>query len=111
MAQADDLGHQLVRQTVEKFIPPGQIGWNPQPEFKEAVGCDACLHTGYLGRVAVYELFDVDDRIRQQITDQDSEAEIIEQIRALGVRSMAHDGYIKVWQGITTVAEVMTVGA
>jgi general secretion pathway protein E len=109
--QADNPGHQLVRQTVEKFIPPSQSGWNFQPDFKEAVGCDDCLHTGYLGRVAVYELFDVDDRIRQQITDQASEAEIIEQIRTLGVRSMTHDGYLKVWQGITTVAEVITVGA
>jgi general secretion pathway protein E len=109
--QSDDAGHQRVRETVEKFIPSTLSGWVSQPDFKEAVGCDACLNTGYLGRVAVYELFDVDDRIRQQITDQASEAEMIEQIRALGVRSMAHDGYLKVWQGITTVAEVMTVGA
>ncbi len=85
-------------------------GWNPEPDFKEAVGCDTCLHTGYLGRVAVYELFDVDDRIRQHITDQTSETDIVEKIRARGIRSMAHDGFLKVWQGVTTVAEVMAVG-
>jgi type II secretory ATPase GspE/PulE/Tfp pilus assembly ATPase PilB-like protein len=85
-------------------------GWSPEPDFKEAVGCDTCLHTGYLGRVAVYELFDVDDSIRQQITDQTSETDIMAQIRARGIRSMAHDGFLKVWQGVTTVAEVMAVG-
>jgi general secretion pathway protein E len=108
--QVDNAGHQLVRQAVQQFIPSGMTGWSPEPDFKEAVGCDTCLHTGYLGRVAVYELFDVDDSIRQQITDQTSETDIMAQIRARGIRSMAHDGFLKVWQGVTTVAEVMAVG-
>jgi type II secretory ATPase GspE/PulE/Tfp pilus assembly ATPase PilB-like protein len=68
------------------------------------------MHTGFLGRIAVYELFDVDEDMRQQITARTSETDIVAHIRARGVRSMTHDGYLKVWQGITTVAEVMTVG-
>lgn len=108
--QTDNAGQLLVRQAVQKFIPSSMTGWNHEPDFNEAVGCDTCLHTGYLGRVAVYELFDVDDRTRQHITDQTSETDIIEQIRARGIRSMAHDGFLKVWQGVTTVAEVMAVG-
>lgn len=110
-SHADAPGLHMVRQAVEQFIQPGTDNWNNQPNFKEPVGCDLCLHTGYLGRIAVYELFDVDERIRQQIIDQTSETDIIGQIRDQGVRSMTHDGLLKVWQGITTVSEVMTVGA
>jgi general secretion pathway protein E len=110
-SQVDAGGELMVRQAVEKFIQPGTGNWNNEPNFKEAVGCDLCLHTGYLGRIAVYELFDVDERIRQQIIEKTSESDIIDQIRAQGVRSMTHDGLLKVWQGITTVSEVMTVGA
>jgi type II secretory ATPase GspE/PulE/Tfp pilus assembly ATPase PilB-like protein len=101
----------LVHDAVEKFVKTGMPGWDTQPNFREPVGCDLCLHTGFLGRIAVYELFDVDERIRQQIIERTSESETTENIRAQGVRSMAHDGFLKVWQGITTTAEVLTVGA
>ena len=101
---------QMVEDAVRQFVNPAMTDWKQSANFKEPVGCDVCLHTGYLGRIAVYELFDVDERIRQQIVDRTSESEIVEQIRARGVRSMTHDGLLKVWQGITTVAEVMTVG-
>jgi general secretion pathway protein E len=109
--QTDTASNLMVRQAVQKFVRPDMADWRLDPDFKEPVGCDICLHTGYLGRVAVYELFDVDAHIRKQITDQTSEADIIEHIRAQGVRSMTQDGLLKVWQGVTTAAEVMTVGA
>lgn len=78
--------------------------------LREPVGCDVCLHTGYLGRIAVYEMFDVDEIIRQQILDQVSETQIIQGLRTRHVRSMTQDGLLKVCNGITTVSEVMTVG-
>ncbi|MFM9922028.1 GspE/PulE family protein [Variovorax sp. H27-G14] len=80
------------------------------PALKEAVGCDACLHTGYLGRIAVYELFDVTEEIREGILSGTSESSLIASLRARGIRSMAQDGYLKVWRGISTVAEVLAVG-
>lgn len=78
--------------------------------LREPVGCDVCLHTGYLGRIAVYEMFDVDETIRQQILDHVSETQMIRDLRARHVRSMTQDGLLKVCNGITTVSEVMTVG-
>lgn len=107
----DEIHNKLVQQVVQKFISSGITGWTAQPDLKEAVGCEVCLHTGYLGRLAVYELFDVDEGIRQQITAQVSESDIIERVRSQNVRSMTHDGLLKVWRGETTVSEVMTVGA
>jgi general secretion pathway protein E len=102
--------HHLVHEAVRQFIPSTWTQWSAQPHFKEPVGCDICMHTGFLGRIAVYELFDVDEDMRQQITGHTSETDIVAHIRARGVRSMTHDGYLKVWQGITTVSEVLTVG-
>lgn len=78
--------------------------------LREPVGCDVCLHTGYLGRIAVYEMFDVDETIRQQILDQVSETQMIQDLRKRHIRSMTQDGLLKVCTGITTVSEVMTVG-
>jgi general secretion pathway protein E len=84
-----------------------------QPHFKRSlyrpVGCDTCMHTGFLGRMAVYELFDVDEALREQILSKTSEAHIVAYLRERGVRSMVHDGFLKVWQGLTTVGEVMGV--
>lgn len=81
-----------------------------EAQMREPVGCDICLHTGFLGRIAVYEMFDVNDLVRQQILDQKSETEIIAGLRAKNVRSMMHDGLLKAWRGITTVSEVLALG-
>ena len=78
-----------------------------QGEFRHPVGCEACMHTGYLGRVAIYELFDVDDSMRQQIVGKTSEADITSLLRQRGVRALADDGLLKVWRGVTTVGEVL----
>ncbi len=79
------------------------------PQLRRAVGCEACMHTGYLGRVAIYELFNMDDDLRHQIISVASEADITQSLRAKGVRALAGDGLLKVWRGITTVTEVLAV--
>lgn len=83
----------------------------PTPfNLHEPIGCDLCLHTGYLGRIAVYEMFDVDETVRQQILENVSETKIIQTLRVRHVRSMTQDGLLKVCNGITTVSEVMSAG-
>ncbi len=79
------------------------------PQLRRAVGCEACMHTGFLGRVAIYELFNMDDDLRHQIISVASETEITQSLRAKGVRALAGDGLLKVWRGITTVTEVLAV--
>ncbi len=73
------------------------------------VGCDKCGHTGYHGRVGIYELLLIDDEIREQIHHRASEAEI----RAIGQRhgmtTMREDGERWLAAGITTEAEVLRV--
>ncbi|WP_296945547.1 type II secretion system ATPase GspE [uncultured Massilia sp.] len=74
-----------------------------------AVGCDRCGHTGYQGRVGVYELLETNERIRAQIHNQVSEAEIRDAALASGMRTMYQDGERWVQTGVTTEAELLRV--
>jgi general secretion pathway protein E len=74
-----------------------------------AVGCDKCGHTGYHGRVGVYELLETTDQIRAQIHNRASEAEIRMAAQAGGMRTMREDGERWLRDGTTTAAEMLRV--
>ncbi len=74
-----------------------------------AVGCERCGHTGYHGRVGVYELLETDERIRSQIHNQASEAEIRETAQKSGMKTMREDGERWLREGVTTQAELLRV--
>ncbi len=74
-----------------------------------AKGCDACFHTGYLGRSAIYELLTVDDDIRQLIMKDTDASTIKYQAMNKGMRTLRQDGAAKVLAGITSVDEVVRV--
>jgi len=75
----------------------------------QAVGCDKCGHTGYHGRVGVYELLLTDENIRAQIHDQASEHEVRAAAQRNGMRTMREDGERWLQQGVTTEAELLRV--
>ncbi len=74
-----------------------------------AVGCDKCGHTGYHGRVGVYELLETTEQIRAQIHNRASEAEIRVAAQAGGMRTMREDGERWLIDGTTTGAELLRV--
>lgn len=74
----------------------------------EASGCDHCQHTGYRGRVGIYELISIDDVLRQQIHDRTSEQVMVQHAR-LTMPGLRDDGRAKILEGVTTVAEVVRV--
>ncbi len=74
-----------------------------------AVGCDKCGHTGYQGRVGVYELLATSDAIRAQIHNRASEAEIRNAAQQAGMLSMREDGERWLHDGTTTQAELLRV--
>jgi general secretion pathway protein E len=76
--------------------------WHP-------VGCDRCGHTGYHGRVGVYELLETTEQIRSQIHNQAAEAEIRDAALKSGMKTMYEDGARWVRTGITTEAELLRV--
>ncbi|MGC2166025.1 MAG: type II secretion system ATPase GspE [Gallionella sp.] len=73
------------------------------------VGCDKCGHTGYQGRVGIYELLLTTEQIRAQIHGNSSEAEIRATAQKDGMRTMREDGERWLNDGTTTRAELMRV--
>jgi type IV pilus assembly protein PilB len=77
--------------------------------FYRAVGCDQCNHTGYRGRVGIYEIMYVSDKLRRQIAQRGSEASLRDAALASGMISLGEDGLLKVKAGVTTPDELLRV--
>ncbi|MDE3156114.1 MAG: Flp pilus assembly complex ATPase component TadA [Acidobacteriota bacterium] len=77
--------------------------------FYKSVGCDQCNHTGYRGRIGIYEVMRVTDRLRRLISQRTAEDAIREAALAGGMISLGEDGLAKVKSGITTADELLRV--
>jgi general secretion pathway protein E len=80
-----------------------------QPKYYQPQGCEHCMHSGYRGRLAVYELIDLDDTAKAMIQNSAPESEMTAFARAHGSRSLLDDALLKVAQGSTSVEEAMSV--
>jgi type IV pilus assembly protein PilB len=69
-------------------------------------GCKVCNHTGYLGRVGIFEAFSIDDEMEKFILSKPSIATLREKAVKKGMIPMKQDGFIKVLEKITTIEEV-----
>jgi general secretion pathway protein E len=108
----------LAQRLVRRLCVRCREAYAPAPEALEAlklagidrlwraVGCDACDHTGYRGRIAVLELLVLDADIERLVLAR-AEARDIE--TAAGVRTMFEDGLAKARDGLTTLEEVLRV--
>jgi general secretion pathway protein E len=74
-----------------------------------ATGCPACNRTGYRGRTGIYEFMSVDDDIRQLVLKNVDSNSIKKAAVAKGMSTLLTDGALKVAQGETTIAEVLSV--
>jgi general secretion pathway protein E len=72
-------------------------------------GCIACAHTGYRGRMGIFELMVINDEIRAAIMNNSDSATLKAAAREFGMKTLREDGALKVIAGITTVAEVARV--
>lgn len=74
-------------------------------------GCSACSHTGYRGRVALYEVMPMHDQIRELVLLGASAAEIKKQGIDLGMVTLRQSGISKMQMGITSIEEVIRSSA
>lgn len=74
-----------------------------------AVGCEVCMKTGYHGRQGIYEILLVDDDIRALILAKTDSTQIQKLAVKKGMTTLAHEGALKVLEGVTTVEEVLRV--
>ena len=79
------------------------------PDILGPVGCDKCRGGGYKGRKGIFEIFKVDDEVRNMINDDLSSPELRKRARELGMRTMREDGIRKVLGGMTSAEEVIRV--
>jgi len=75
----------------------------------EAAGCEACRGTGYRGRTGVYEILTVNDAVRALVVARASSNAIKAEALRHGLRTLRHDGWSKVLDGVTTIEEVLRV--
>ncbi|MGH7143366.1 MAG: GspE/PulE family protein, partial [Planctomycetota bacterium] len=69
--------------------------------------CKNCNNTGYRGRAAIYEILKVNQQMRELIVKKKSTEVIRETARAQGMRTLRESGILKIFDGITTVDEVV----
>ncbi|HUT74546.1 MAG TPA: ATPase, T2SS/T4P/T4SS family [Armatimonadota bacterium] len=78
-------------------------------KFYRGAGCDQCRQTGYYGRTGVFELLEVDDRLREVIARCAPAAELRAAAIEGGMVTMLRDGLEKAQQGLTTIEELLRV--
>lgn len=82
-------------------------------KFYRGKGCEKCGGMGLRGRMAIYEVIEVDEDIQRVISESGNDEVVIEEeVKKQGMISMKQDGLLKVLKGMTTLSEVerMTEG-
>ena len=103
----------------EPYAPPKdalkRLGMNldildkSEVTFFRGRGCDGCKGTGYKGRIGVYELMPVNDKVRELILARASSYAIREAAIEAGMRTLKDDAMEKILLGITTLEESLRV--
>jgi len=93
MADLDDV---TISKPVEIYIPQG---------------CRKCGHSGYSGRVGVFEVLEMTSQLADIILKEPSTSKIREEAKRQGMATMKQDGIIKAMEGTTSIEEVFRVAA
>ncbi|MDD4890088.1 MAG: ATPase, T2SS/T4P/T4SS family [Phycisphaerae bacterium] len=75
--------------------------------FYYGEGCDACNNTGYRGRQGIFEIMAIDDVLRDMIMRNASTNVLRSEARKRGMRSLRQSGLLAIYDGITTIEEVV----
>lgn len=106
----------------EEFIPPNEVTENIKkilgnllPANKTEIklyrgkGCEECNKTGYFGRIGIFEVLPVTNKIAKLILERAASSSIEAQAVEESMITMKQDGYLKVIEGVTTIEEVLRV--
>lgn len=78
-------------------------------QMPQVVGCDKCNNTGYLGRIAIFEVMPITEKISKLIIERAIASDIKKEAMEEGMLTMEQDGLVKVLEGVTTIDEVLRV--
>lgn len=80
-------------------------------QFRAGLGCGRCSNSGYRGRVASYELLQMNSRLQEAVEARSSSAALRRLALKLGMKPMWQDGVEKACMGITTLDEILEMAA
>lgn len=75
----------------------------------EPQGCKKCNSTGYMGRIALFEMMEMTPQLAEIILKEPTDANLQAEAKRQGMITMKQDGVIKVLDGVTSMAEVLRV--
>jgi type IV pilus assembly protein PilB len=92
-------------------LKPPEIDSNGNPiiYLYKGAGCDRCGGSGYSGRIGIFEVLDVTDKISRMVMESVTAQDIENEAKENGMITMIQDGYLKVLEGITSIEEVLRV--
>jgi general secretion pathway protein E/type IV pilus assembly protein PilB len=85
------------------------IGEDLPDTFVRGRGCESCGHTGYQGRMGIFEILPITEPIRALILQRAASSQIRTEALRAGMRTLRQDGLRLVRQGLTTIDEVLRV--
>jgi type IV pilus assembly protein PilB len=88
----------------ELNLSPNEIG---DRHFYYGKGCEKCNGTGYKGRKGIYELMKISDPIRELINERSPSVVLKQKAIELGMTTLRQDGIRSIFQGDTTIEEVL----
>ncbi len=95
-----------IQKVLGDLMPPNPSG---QVKLYKGKGCEACGDSGYLGRVGIFEVMSVSEKIAKLVLQKADAATIENQAKEEGMITMKQDGFLKVLSGTTTIDEILRV--
>ncbi|WP_421848915.1 GspE/PulE family protein [Novosphingobium sp.] len=110
----------MAQRLVRRLCPHCRVPHAPDPAllaaagvehgtFYQAAGCPQCQHTGYAGRIALFEYLPITPEVQRLILQNNDAAAIEAAADRQGRHSLMADGYRKAAQGLTSIEEVLRV--
>lgn len=96
---------------IAKSFPSAAKFFPKTTTFYRGKGCEACSHTGYKGRVAIFEFIRATPELQDLVLRNPSARKIWELARSQGAKTLFFDGLEKVMTGVTTLEELLRVAA
>ncbi len=87
-------------------ITPEDVAKHPP---HKGAGCSQCQGTGYKGRIAIFEMFEMNNEIRELAFQRAPTTELRKAAKASGMKTLMEDGRLKVFNGTTTPDEVVRI--
>ena len=121
---AQRIVRQICLHCKEAYVPPQELvdeikrilgnlfpaqNQTTQTQLYRGKGCEECGNLGYKGRIGIYEVLPVSERISRLILERKDEKTIVDEAVSEGMITMRQDGYLKVLRGQTTIEEVLRV--